>query len=479
VNNLPTLVTQAQAGDPQAYGALIRRFQNMAFGYAYAILQDVQTAEDAAQEAFVEAYRCLPRLEIPQAFPAWLKRIVLKHCDRLMRGKRPTLIALDSVNGEADMPVGTRGIAAETPDEPEAWAERHELRQQIFEALAALNEDQRTVTTLYYIDGYAQKEIAAFLDVPTSTVKSRLHTSRRLLRERMMTMVKDALAGSALPESFTEETLARAVEEAAGLNEAHRFAEAEELLRDVVAKTPKDAPTVLTAALKELNRTLMWGQYEAQLFDNRWNELVANGRAILAENPDAEHKVWYELARTLLYIPRMEEAVEHLQAWIAARGDNLERLGMLAWAAGCASDYVGAHQLWIGCKAVAMRETATHTLSPSAAIAQLRLICESLVDCFAAAGEELDDNALRDVAVQLAEEGLMEARVLAPDGVSEGTVDEPWQWVHIHHRAGIPATARALARGFVDHTQAGGGHRCAHHNTGPPRVVRCIKGYRV
>jgi len=450
------LVTQAQAGDPQAFGTLIERFQNMAFGYAYAILRDVQTAEDAAQEAFVEAYRCLDRLEIPQAFPAWLKRIVLKQCDRLTRGKRPTLVPLDSADGEANHAAGARESAAEAPDQPEAWAERHELQQQILEGLAALDENHRTVTTLYYIDGYAQREIAAFLDVPPSTVKSRLHTSRKLLRERMMTMVKDALAGSALPESFTEETLTRAVEEAAELNKAQKFSEAEELLRDVVAKTPKDAPAVLTAALKELNRTLMWGQYNAQLFDERWNELVANGRAILAENPDAEGKVWCELARTLLYIPRMVEAVEHLQAWIAARGDNLERLGMLAWATGCAGDYVGAHQLWIACKGVAMRETAMRTLPAATAIDQLRRVCESLVDCFAAAGEELDDDGLRDVAVQIAEEGLMEARVLAPDGVPGAAVDEPQQWVRIHHSAGIPATARALAREFADHTQAEG-----------------------
>lgn len=67
----------------------MRRFQDMAYGYAYAVLNDFHLAEDAAQEAFVEAHGCLPNLEHPQAFPAWLKRIVFKHCDRLTRGKRP------------------------------------------------------------------------------------------------------------------------------------------------------------------------------------------------------------------------------------------------------------------------------------------------------------------------------------------------------------------------------------------------------
>ena len=64
-----TLIQRAQAGDAEAYGILVGRFQEMAYGYAYAILGDYQMAEDAAQEAFVEAYRNLVNLRQPLAFP--------------------------------------------------------------------------------------------------------------------------------------------------------------------------------------------------------------------------------------------------------------------------------------------------------------------------------------------------------------------------------------------------------------------------
>ena len=80
MDDLNRLVTRAQAGDTDAYGELVRRFQDMAYGYAYAIVGDLELAEDAAQEAFIEAYRCLPSLREPFAFPGWLKRIVFKHC---------------------------------------------------------------------------------------------------------------------------------------------------------------------------------------------------------------------------------------------------------------------------------------------------------------------------------------------------------------------------------------------------------------
>jgi len=101
VDNWTSLVKQAQTADEVAYGELVRRFQDMAYGYAYTILNDFHLAEDATQEAFIEAYRCLPNLEHPRAFPAWLKRIVFKHCDRLIRGKRVPIAPLDAAEDVA------------------------------------------------------------------------------------------------------------------------------------------------------------------------------------------------------------------------------------------------------------------------------------------------------------------------------------------------------------------------------------------
>src|SRR6476620_5946926 len=94
---LTALVSSAQAGNLDAFGQVVERFQRMAYAVAYAMLGDAHLAEDVAQEAFIEAYICLPKLREPAAFPGWFRRIVLKRGDRLVRAPQPALVALDDV----------------------------------------------------------------------------------------------------------------------------------------------------------------------------------------------------------------------------------------------------------------------------------------------------------------------------------------------------------------------------------------------
>ena len=88
-NELDMLIIRAQAGDLDAFGMIVQRFQDMAVGYAYAILGDFHLAQDAAQEAFIEAYRDLARVYGAAAFPTWLRRI-FRRCnwDRLRQYPR-------------------------------------------------------------------------------------------------------------------------------------------------------------------------------------------------------------------------------------------------------------------------------------------------------------------------------------------------------------------------------------------------------
>ncbi|MCU0521013.1 MAG: sigma-70 family RNA polymerase sigma factor [Anaerolineae bacterium] len=440
--DLPTLVIAAQAGDDPAFAELVGRFQTMAYGYAYSLLGNFHAAQDAAQEAFVEAYRCLGQLDVPVAFPSWLKRIVLKHCDREMRRKALPIVPLeDAVD-----------VAASAPG-PEAVMEQRGLQSEVFSALDGLSADLRAVTTLYYIDGYGQGEIAAFLDVPPSTVKSRIHTARQQLRQRMMEMVREALQSNALPDGFAEETLSRAVAEAAAANKAHRFSEAESLLRNVLAKTPDVAPALRTAALRELNRTLMWGQYDSA-FDRRYEELITNAQAILAAGvPGEDEPVWRDLAQTLLYIPRMADAVAHLEAWIARKGPNPVRLGMLAWARGCTGDYEGALAGWSRFLEITTRSVigaGHHAISDAAN--RIQVVCMTMVDCLGAAGRVRQDPALGEAAIGIAHEGRAAAHTLASD-LPQLTEDgglwiDPWPWVGIYLDAGLDW--EGLARSLVD-----------------------------
>ncbi len=187
------LVQAAQGGDIEAFDGIVREFQDMAVGYAFSVLGDFGHAEDAAQEAFIQAYRDLHSLNEPQAFPAWLRRLVYKHCDRQTRGKRVRTVPLDAA----------QDAASKGPD-PMQSSERGEFRERVLQVVNALPEHERTAVSLFYINGYSQAEVGEFLDVPAKTIKSRLHSARGKLRERMMEMVEETLHTNGPDESFAE-----------------------------------------------------------------------------------------------------------------------------------------------------------------------------------------------------------------------------------------------------------------------------------
>jgi RNA polymerase sigma factor (sigma-70 family) len=172
---LDVIVARAREGEADAFGVLVRRFQDMAVGYGYSILHDFQLAEDAAQEAFFEAYRTLPKLREPAAFAGWFRRIVFKQCDRITRRRLVTTVPLDAV------------------PEPAQSKDEEERKAEMFDAVRQLPEHERAAMTLFYIGGYSMEEVATFLEVPVSTVKGRLHSARERLRTMLLDTVADDL----------------------------------------------------------------------------------------------------------------------------------------------------------------------------------------------------------------------------------------------------------------------------------------------
>src|SRR5688572_8975422 len=108
---LQALVVRARAGELAAYEALVVRFQDAAVAYAYARLGDFHLAEDAAQEAFVQAYRDLPALREPAAFAGWLRRIVGSRCGRLTRRARVRVVPLEEAATASDRGAGPAELA--------------------------------------------------------------------------------------------------------------------------------------------------------------------------------------------------------------------------------------------------------------------------------------------------------------------------------------------------------------------------------
>jgi RNA polymerase sigma factor (sigma-70 family) len=163
----------------EAFGELVIRFQDMAFGCAFAVLGDVYLAQDTAQEAFVVAWQKLAQLREPAAFPGWFKRIVLTQCNRLTRCKRLQLVPLE------EAPAIDPG--------PHASAERDDLLAKVMRAINALPENERLVTTLFYVNGYTQADIGEFLEVPVTTVNKRLYSARQRLKESVVELFKSDL----------------------------------------------------------------------------------------------------------------------------------------------------------------------------------------------------------------------------------------------------------------------------------------------
>lgn len=182
LTGLYSLVTLAATGDANAFGELVRRFQDMAVGYASALLRDRDMAEDAAQEAFVAAWQALPQLRQPEAFPGWLKTIVFKQCDRIKRRARVEMVSLDTAT-ELPAPAEDPSLAAETVEQ----------RRDIAAAIAGLPERERVVVLLYYFGEHSLPVIGRFLDVPATTVKSRLFSARQRLKETMIPMLEEEL----------------------------------------------------------------------------------------------------------------------------------------------------------------------------------------------------------------------------------------------------------------------------------------------
>jgi RNA polymerase sigma factor (sigma-70 family) len=182
MTELRALVRAAQDGDKEAFGQVVRRFQDMAYASAYATVGDASLAQDIAQEAFLDAYLNLSKLRDPAAFPGWLRRIIIGHSSRQRRSQPVTTVPLEDAGS----------LYTHLPD-PALTLEETQLRQEVHSAIARLPQSQRLVTVLFYVEGYSQQEIADYLEIPISTIKKRLFDARQTFKGRMRHMVQEHL----------------------------------------------------------------------------------------------------------------------------------------------------------------------------------------------------------------------------------------------------------------------------------------------
>ena len=168
----PTLVEMARAGDDGAFDRLVETRLDRAYRTALAILRTDWDARDACQDAFVAAWRELPRLRDVESFDAWLDRIVVNQCRAVLRKRRRVREIQMTADGGFEEP------AASPTD---SFADVDAIRA----ALETLGPDDRTILALHHGEGRPVAEIARLIGAPQGTVMWRLYRARRALAAKL------------------------------------------------------------------------------------------------------------------------------------------------------------------------------------------------------------------------------------------------------------------------------------------------------
>lgn len=186
---LARLVERARAGDLEAYGRVVDATQVMARAVARSVLRDSSMAEDAAQEAYIRAFRRLRELDEPAAFAAWLRRIVITVSLNMRRARRETLLRLDDA---PDVPVLDE---AET-----SWTELQRLS--LAGALLTLTAEERRICDRRYHGLWSVARLAHEAGVEEAAMRKRLQRIRDKLRKEIEMSEQRTIRGEAMREDF-------------------------------------------------------------------------------------------------------------------------------------------------------------------------------------------------------------------------------------------------------------------------------------
>lgn len=176
------LVEAFQQGDSSAFDQLVSRWDRKIQGAIYRMVGSGEESRDLCQEAFLKAYRGLGGFKKEARFSSWLYQIAVNVCrDRMRRQRGKTVVSLDELtNAVGELPFkGTGPSALEL-------MEAGDLSRAVAAAVASLPDEQREVIVLKEYQDLTFLEIAEALDVPVSTVKTRLYRGLTQLRQRLM-----------------------------------------------------------------------------------------------------------------------------------------------------------------------------------------------------------------------------------------------------------------------------------------------------
>lgn len=186
------LVKRVQRGDKSAFDLLVRKYQHKVVKLVLRYVRNPAEAEDIAQEAFIKAYRALPQFRGDSAFYTWMYRIAINTAKNSLasRDRSPIAYDLDLTDPEESHSVQTK---LQDPDTPEGMALTEEIRGIVNSAIEGLPEELKTAIVLRELDGLSYEEIAAAMECPVGTVRSRIFRAREAIDKRLREVFEGGL----------------------------------------------------------------------------------------------------------------------------------------------------------------------------------------------------------------------------------------------------------------------------------------------
>lgn len=177
------LVARVQKGDSRAFDMLVLKYQHKIMGLISRYVHDADEVQDVAQEAFIKAYRALPKFRGDSAFYTWLYRIAINTAKNhlVSRSRRPPGSDVEVEDAE----YFEAGDALRTIETPENALFGAELKEVVERAIAELPDDLRTAVTLREFDGLSYEDIADVMDCPVGTVRSRIFRAREAIDKQV------------------------------------------------------------------------------------------------------------------------------------------------------------------------------------------------------------------------------------------------------------------------------------------------------
>ena len=177
------LVAKVQKGDSRAFDMLVLKYQHKIFSLIGRYVRDADEVQDVAQEAFIKAYKALPRFRGDSAFYTWLYRIAINTAKNhlVSQSRRPPDSDVDSA--DAEQFEGESGLKEYAT--PEHMLLRQEIETNVADAIDQLPPDLKTAITLRELEGMSYEEIAQMMECPIGTVRSRIFRAREAINKRL------------------------------------------------------------------------------------------------------------------------------------------------------------------------------------------------------------------------------------------------------------------------------------------------------